>query len=331
MQNIQQSFDGDILRFETEIRNLQKAIAASSIVPPSPSVSHQPIGILLQSLADHTHNMAELLSSLTKHFDLCVTAVRTTDGGAALARRKAAEVTQSQDSPNVSISGVIAKQESDVSDLEPITSQDRADIIQVVMDDASEVEGVVNEMTQRLAAMEGEFESLEQQTAQIRAAHKATLAAFQALEEVGTKMPSYTGAETDFIVRWEDEKAAILAKLQEMDTIRDFYQGYALAYDRLLIEVDRRHFVEERIRSIWKKAIESVDRLMEEDRQSREFFMQDAGEFLPTDLWPGMGSELKRWEVSPAVGTGGEVDKSTPTLSRSVVEAAKMRITRSSH
>jgi autophagy-related protein 17 len=320
-------FERDILHFHADIQNLKKAIAMSAISPPSPSVSRQPSGILLHSLIDHTHNMADLLSSLTKHFDLCVTAVRTTDGGAALARRKAAEATQAQDDSSVSISGVIAKQESDVSDLEPITSQDRADIIRVVLDDASEVEGVVHEMNQRLAAMEVEFETLEQQTVQIRAAHKGTLSAFRALEDIGNKMPHYIAAETDFLVRWEDEKAAILARLQEMDGFRDFYQGYALAYDRLLVEVDRRRLVEERIRGIWKKAAESVDRLIEEDRQSRDFFMQDAGEFLPTDLWPGMRSGLKRWEVRP-VEEFEVAETSNPALAPDVVEAAQVRITK---
>ena len=70
--------------------------------------------------------MAELLTSLTKHYDLCVTAVRTTEGGAALARIKAAEVTQSQSGDDVSISGVIAEQESHMPELDTFSAEDRA-------------------------------------------------------------------------------------------------------------------------------------------------------------------------------------------------------------
>lgn len=60
-------------------------------------------------MVDHSSNMAQLLASLTNHFDMCVTAIRTTEGAVALARRKAAEVTQSQGLDGVSISGVIAE------------------------------------------------------------------------------------------------------------------------------------------------------------------------------------------------------------------------------
>jgi len=272
--------------------------------------------------------MADLLSSLTKHFDLCVTAVRTTEGGAALARRRAAEATQQQqDGPNVSISGVIAEQESHVSDLEPITSQDRADMIKIVVEDASEVEGVVREINDRLAAMESEFDALQREAEHVRRAYTGTHEAFRVLEDIGSKLVIYVAAEAEFLARWDDEKEAIFSKLEEMEQLREFYEGYANAYERLILEVDRRRTVEDRIQMIWKKARENVDRLVQEDLQHRDNFMQDVGEFLPTDLWPGMNKAMKRWEVTPAMVEGMEAQRSTPALSRSVVEGAKVRLT----
>lgn len=269
--------------------------------------------------------MADLLSSLTKHFDLCVTAVRTTEGGAALARRKAAESTTQDGGPSVSISGVIAEQESHVSDLEPITSRDRADMIRVVVDDASEVEGVVREMGERLAAMEGEFAALEAQVEGIRRAYGAVLEAFAALEDVGGKLAIYVAAEGEFLERWQDEKGAIFAKLEEMEQLREFYESYSAAYERLILEVDRRRAVEDRVKAIWRKAKESVDRLVEEDAIAREGFMQDVGEFLPTDLWPGMNQGMRRWEVNVVADEGAQ---STPALERGVVETARARLER---
>lgn len=254
-----------------------------------------------------------------------MTAVRTTEGGAALARRKAAESTTQDGGPSVSISGVIAEQESHVSDLEPITSRDRADMIRVVVDDASEVEGVVQEMTQRLAAMEGEFAQLETQVKEIRHAYGAGVDAFGALEDVSGKLAIYVAAEGEFLERWHVERDAIFAKLEEMDQLREFYEGYAAAYERLILEVDRRRAVEDRVKAIWRKARESVDKLVEEDASARESFMQDVGEFLPTDLWPRMNQGMKRWEVNVV---GDEGTESTPALGRSVVEAAKARLGR---
>lgn len=270
--------------------------------------------------------MANLLSSLTKHFDLCVTAVRTTEGGAALARRRAAEATQQQDGLNVSISGVIAEQESHVSDLEPITSQDRADMVKIVVEDASEVEVVVHEINERLAAMENEFSLLGREANHIRRVYAGTQDAFRVLEDIGGKLVIYVAAEAEFLARWDDERGAIFTKLEEMDRLREFYQGYAGAYERLILEVDRRRAVEDRVQAIWRKARESVDRLAQEDLQQRENFMQDIGEYIPTDLWPGMNASMKRWEIRPVAEEGMDPQRSTPALSRSVVEGAKARL-----
>ncbi|KAJ0166146.1 Autophagy-related protein 17 [Colletotrichum tanaceti] len=335
LQSIQTSFDGDLLRFDDDLRALKKSIATSPLRRlPSDSSASDPIPELLGSLVDHSHSMAQLLTSLTKHFDLCVTAVRTTEGGAALARRRAAEVTQSQGGDGVSISGVIADQESHMPDLDPITYEDRADMLEIVVSDASEVESVIQELKERLQAMEDEFAAMTEQTGQIKAAFLGTLGAFAALEDMGGRMASYIASEAEFLQRWEDERYTIYNKLGEMEDLRDFYEKYSNAYDNLILEVERRRMVEDKIASIWKKAKDSVDKLTENDRREREGFRQDVGEFIPTDLWPGMDSGMKRWELVAVDGGSSEDDasggqRSTPALDRSVVDAARDRLDRS--
>ncbi|KAK1676866.1 kinase activator [Colletotrichum godetiae] len=335
LQAIQTSFDGDLLRFDDDLRALKKTMTATPLPrTPSDSSQYDPIPELLGSLVDNSHSMAQLLTSLTKHFDLCVTAVRTTEGGAALARRRAAEVTQSQGGDGVSLSGVIADQESHMPDLEPITTQDRADMLDIVVSDSSEVEGVIQEINERLQAMEEDFSVMTEQTGQIKVAFLGTLQGFAALEEMGGRMASYIASEAEFLQRWEDERYTIYTKLGEMDDLRDFYEKYAGAYDNLILEVERRRMVEDKITNIWKKAMDSVDKLVENDRREREGFRQDIGEFIPTDLWPGMDGGMKRWELV-AVDDGTAEDdvsggqRSTPALDRSVVDAARDRLERS--
>ena len=296
---------------------------ANAVAPASPDTSdiYQPIPHLLASLTRHSHDMAEHLSALTKHFDMCVTAVRTTEGGAALARRRAAEVTEGGDP--VSISGVIAEQDaSPDADLD-ISPQDRAAVVQVVVQDAPEVDEVVAEIQAVLQQMESDFGALKEQTDQIRAAYVSTVAAFYVLEEIGARLQSYVDAEAEFAQRWEDEKAVVLDKLQEMDELRRFYERYASAYDSLLLEVERRRTVQDKIANTWRKAKEAVDRLSEGDRKEREHFRQEIGEFLPTDLWVGMTGPIRRWEIVPvdeeegmAEGSGSVKTPmpSTPTL-----------------
>ncbi|EQK99153.1 Autophagy-related protein 17 [Ophiocordyceps sinensis CO18] len=216
-QGIQQSFDGDLLRFETDIRNLKKVIAH---VPPSNSdgdgpASRKPMAELLLTMDEHSSTMAQLLASLTKHFDMCVTAIRTTEGAAALARRKAAEVTQSQDNDAVSISGVIAEQESHMSDLEPKTAEDRAEMLKVVMQDADEVDDVVREIQERLAAMEQESAALDEQAHETTSAYACVSEAFAALAEIGDRLADYLAAEEDFGERWALEKEAVFGRLRD--------------------------------------------------------------------------------------------------------------------
>ncbi|KAJ9136902.1 Autophagy-related protein 17 [Pleurostoma richardsiae] len=345
LQNIQTSFDGDLLRLETDIRHLKQALSGAPS-PPSPSAStnYQPMPQLLASLTEHSHAMAEHLTSLTRHFDMCVTAVRITEGGAALARRKAAEVTESQDGGDpVSISGVIAEQESDVADLEPLTAEERAEIVQVVVQDAPEVGEVVEDLHEALRQVDADFASLKEQADQVRQAYAATTAAFRILEDIGSRLHSYVAAEGEYLERWEDERQAIAARLEEMDGLREFYEGYAGAYDSLILEVERRRSVEERIEAIWRKARDSVDRLVDADWRERETFRQEVGDFLPTDLWVGMSGPLQRWDIVPAQAQqqeeaegsnsagapgGKQEENSTPGLDKSVVEAAKQRLGR---
>ncbi|KAF5663522.1 hypothetical protein FHETE_7469 [Fusarium heterosporum] len=324
LQAIQQSFDGDLLRFDNDIRNLKKIIIDTpSLLHNTHDDSNPPTGELLESLVDHSANMAQLLTSLTHHFDMCVTAVRTTEGGVALARRRAAEATQGSD--GVSISGVIAEQESNVSDLEPKTIKDRAEMLKVVVQDAGEVDDVVQEIQERLAAMEQEFTVLQEQQETSKQAYSGMLEAYAVLGDIGDRLADYLAAEGDFKSRWDMEKENVYIKLQEMQQLKEFYERYASAYDSLILEVERRRAVDERVRSIWRKAQESVDKLLDADRESRDTFRQDVGEFLPTDLWAGMQGSARKWVVVP---DGEEGDVPGPALRRSVVEAAKERLSR---
>jgi len=304
-QAAQNSFDGDLLRYDNDLRAINKAIAASA-PPASPSASSNspPMSHLLDSLTNHSHAMAEHLTSLTRHFDLCVTAVRTTEGGAALARRRAAEVTEGGDP--VSISGVIAGDPEShmTTELEPIDPQERTEIVQVVVQDAAEVDDVVADIQGVLQQMETDFAALKEQTDGARNSHDNIINAFLVLEDVGSRLHSYIAAESEFLQRWDNEKDIIFGKLDDMKQLKAFYEGYANAYDSLLLEAARRQSVEDKIQATWRKAKEAVDKLVEADRRERTIFRQEIGEFLPTDLWVGMNDPMKMWQLVPVPAEG---------------------------
>lgn len=295
-------------------------------------------------MTQQSHSMAQHLSMLTRHFDMCVTAVRITEGGAALARRRAAE--DGGEADPVSISGVMVDQERNVDELEP---QDKAAILQVVMEDAPQVDEVIADLNAEMQGLEVVFGSLKEQAAQAKAAYVAVTQALHILEEIGSRLPSYIAAEAEFIERWEGEKDNIFARLDEMEALRDFYDGYLSAYDSLILEVERRRAVEDKIQGIWRKAKDAVDKLVESDWRDRETFRAEVGEYVPTDLWVGMSGPLRRWEVVRAhddgATTGGgsasasasreavgeevmprQEDGSAAMLGRDVVDGARERI-----
>jgi autophagy-related protein 17 len=170
-------------------------------------------------------------------------------------------------------------------------------MLRVVVQDADEVDDVVQEIQERLTAMEQEYTSLQEHVDQSKESYFGIISAFELVGQVGDRIDDYLAAEEDFRQRWELEKEAVFGKLREMKEVRDFYEGYASAYGSLILEVERRRAVDERIQGIWRKAQESVDKILDADRASREAFRQDVGEYLPADLWAGMQGPAKKWTV----------------------------------
>lgn len=368
LQAAQTSFDGDLLRFDTDLRSLNKAMAAAPAPPPplplepedgdgmsshhhrndnndnddEPTESPYPVPHLLATLTQRSHRMARNLASLTRHFDLCVTAVRTTVGGLEMARWKAAMSSgsgqQQQDQNPVSISGVIAEQEGNNNNnnnaggegdaLEPVSSQERAEMIQVVLQDAAEVDDVVADMAADLHEAEAAFAAVHAHAEATHAASVATNNALVVLEDIGSRLRSYAAAEAEFADRWANERAVVADRLVDMDELRAFYEGYANAYDTLILEAERRRTVEAKIQTVWRKARDAVERLVEADRGERANFRQEVGEFLPTDLWQDMDRppkgvelfasmlEVQQRQASGGGGGGGDAAMAASTASR---------------
>ncbi|PHH71073.1 hypothetical protein CDD82_6762 [Ophiocordyceps australis] len=341
LQAIQQSFDADMARFETDIRNLQKVLADLHLSPNAQANMHPPQDAamapleLLLTIDHHAACMADLLASLSKHFDMCVTAVRTTEGAAALARRRAAEATQTgpdantNTTPNnggdVSISGVIAQQESHTPSLEPETAQDRAEMLRIVVQDAHEVDDVVAEIQQRLAAVEAAAAAIIPQSSSTTASPSSSSSSptptptpnspctpkatppsapyttlLAALTEMAdSRLAAYIAADDEFRSRWDLEREAVVAQLRDMRATRDFYDGYATAYASFVLELERRRNVQRQVDALWQKARDATDKLLAADQEARDAFRAEVGEFLPTDLWAGAQRPARQWKLVP--------------------------------
>jgi autophagy-related protein 17 len=283
----------------------------------STSASHNlesPIPHVLQSLEENAAEMASLLDSLVSHFDLCVNAIKHTEGGFAAVKQAA---TNNQLPEGVTVSGVIQEPGNDSGMLEPLSEEDRRQMLTVLSSDAAEVEDVVLELHQRLSSMEEQFEQIQDHVTNLTASYNSTITAFTLLESIGSRLPNYIASSQDFLLRWQDSKAQISEQMEELESMRVFYEGYISSYQGLIEEVTRRKTAEEKMKAVLRKAMEQVKKMHDADSKEREAFRRDVGDFLPSDLWPGLVADAPRWEVSIVDDEAGaddrlEMQKKTP-------------------
>lgn len=293
------------------------------------SLSTSPIPENLHALETHAQEMASLLDSLVAHFDLCVNAIRHTEGGFAAVRKAASDLPPGAEP--VSVSGVMStSQNQDQAQDEPPTEEERLELLAVLENDASQVEDVVVELRERLSEMETRFETIQENVENLTATYNSTAFAFSILESISAHLPGYLMASSDFRMHWEETKLQIKDQLQELEGMRLFYENYHASYDGLILEVHRRKQSEEKVRSIMKKAMEQINKVVESDRREREAFRGDVGDFLPGDLWGGVSEPAPRWQFQRVEASGGDQAKSSieilvPDLERGVIEAADRR------
>ncbi|KAL9037713.1 MAG: hypothetical protein Q9180_003567 [Flavoplaca navasiana] len=270
-----------------------------------------PIPDILQSMEDRAKDMADNLESLVKHFDLCVTAIKHTEGGGDAAQRLADDLPEGMD----------VGQEIASAAPEPITDQEREDMLEVLANDADQVEEVLAEIRDHINAMETLFDDTTTYVAELDQEHSNVLEAFRQLESLEGRLHGFVAQSQVFVMRWDDEKAKIHERMSELESLGDFYSGYLSAYDNLLVEIGRRQFMEQQMEKVLQDAMRKLDTLHEEDSMKREAFKTDYGDFLPVDIWPGLVNPPLRFETAQVNGT-----EKVPDISKSVIQRAIHRV-----
>ncbi|KAI9640119.1 Autophagy- protein 17 [Ciborinia camelliae] len=312
----QTEFDTSILSFDNDRRSLKSA----SKYTKGSSSSASPIPKHLDTLEGHAQEMASLLSSLSNHFDLCLSAIRHTDGGYAAFLNAASNLPPGAEP--VSVSGVMTTSHDDIHE-EPLSEQEREEMFSVLEKDAAEVEDVVMELRDRLNEMEHKHDAILDYVSHLTEQFKDTTNAYKALEGVYERLSGYIMAGQDFRARWEDIKAQIHEQMDELEGMRLFYENYLSSYDGLILEVHRRSIAEEKAKAIAKKAMEQISKLYDVDMKVRHDFKNDVGDYLPVDLYPGINAAAPRWEFK--LVEEEESAGSTPLLERKVVEGSSQR------
>lgn len=278
-----------------------------------------PLPSLFQNLEVHATECAGLLQSLVRHFDLCVTALKHTEGGGAAIQQATGSLPDAQDLPT----GLGLELENLDKDAppQPMFEEERADMLNILAKDAAEVQDVIGEIGDRLADMEEQFQHCENYISALRASARKLHATLRSLSAVVADMDLYIAASVDFVAKWEAEKHVMAHKMEELESLKDFYEDFGRAYDGLVVEVARRRSVQSQMEKVVKEAMGKMEKLYQEDLEEREAFRQDQGEYLPADIWPGLVDEPAKFEV---VTAGGQT-LGVPKVRKEALERAVQR------
>lgn len=280
-------------------------IAAAATPHPDPSSSSEgsnppskitpydepPLSIpaLYHDMESHAAEMATLLHSLIAHYDLCVSALKHTEGGGEAARAAVQALGSKEGGVEESLYGAAGA--------EPMEAGERAEMLRVLENDAAEVEDVGAEVRERGGEMEGLYGQLGQRAEGARRVTKGLRRAVEIMHGVREALPVYLDAVEGFREGWENVRRAMEGKTQELVGLCGFYEQFWSGYKKLLREVDRRAAVEAQMVKVAEKARRDLELLYEADREAREEFVEEVGGFLPGDIWPGLADRGSRWEV----------------------------------
>ena len=153
---------------------------------------------LFHSMESHASEMAALLQSLVSHYDLCVAALRHTEGGGAAAKQALQNEHLSKDTTGVEESLYSAKTPA------PMDEGERAALLNVLENDALEVVDVVDELKDHAASIERSFDQLSRQTRAARACNTGIKDALTMLHDMrDIKLPSHMDALATFREVWQ--------------------------------------------------------------------------------------------------------------------------------
>lgn len=281
-----EEFSSKLQSFTTALTTKGAELQTSSLKPASiysrkPRGASEGISTLFNSLTEDAQTLASLLSQLVSHYDLCVSALKHTEGGGEAAR--------------LAVDDAPADDSLYAKAYQPMDEQEREAMLRVLVADAEEVEDVVSEMAELGQGMESSYDELFSRAERCRSEYQGLGKVHSDLKLLRTGVvPSCLQTTSHFYRTLYVELAADLqGQTEALVDLVQFYDEFQRGYGRLLKEVRRREVAAERMRSVAEKAQRELDRLFDADREAREEFVDDVGGYIPRDLGARFGMEEK--------------------------------------
>lgn len=320
VQDNQQEINQTIRNLEDDLQVINELLTDKQADASTTSSDYQPPKIphMLKQLEEYAHSMAQSLESLVKHFDLCATAIRHTEGaGDAVVRKyNAGKLPEDVDVHTFE------------APAEPMNEDERIEMLQVLSADAAEVDDVVTEIHAHSAEMEGHLNEVLNWKDRANASHDDVTTAFRHLETIGSRLANLVADSSRHSSRWAEDKARIEDGMAGMEELCETYDNFLNAYDRLIVEAARRRSVKKQMERIVEEAQARLDALHDSDLRERHMFREEQGDYLPSNIWEGLHLAPARYGIERIdhVREGREEWLSIPELPRSTVEGALRRL-----
>ena len=314
IQKAKRDMAQSIQDFEDDLQSINNALGEETTSPSSTRSELKPPNVpaLLKAIENNAKEMAESLESLVKHFDLCVIAIKHTEGGGAAVAQ------------NVKVDEL--PEGVGVEDFEappqPLSEDERREMMAVIDNDAAEVDDVVIEIQDRHAEMEAQLEKIQMWKEEKEGLYDDVVNAFKILEQIGLRLTGYVSQSSSFVMRWNEEKAKIEGGMAGLEDLCEIYGNFLTAYDGLIVEVARRKAVKNQMDRVVKDAQSKLAKLYDDDVTERDVFRNDQGEFLPSDIWHGLANPPTKFLISRV----DDDSESIPDLPRKTVEEALRRL-----
>ena len=300
--------EDDLQAINELLSDRQAALSATDSEIQQPNLSK-----ILKILEDHAHEMASGLEDLVKHFDVCVAAIKHTEGAGDAVMRTVREGNLPEDVAGESLGGPA----------QPMNDGERVELFRVLEEDADMVDDVALEIQDRNASMEAQFDKIQVWRERSETTHGDVAEAFRMLEAIGNRLSNHVAESARYSIRWAEHKATIEDGTAGMEDLCETYDNFLNAYDRLIVEAARRRSNKKQMERIVEEAHSKLEQLYENDLTERDLFRTEQGDFLPSDIWHGLHS------LPPRFGFGrvdGVEDDSIPELPRKTVDEALKRL-----
>ena len=297
-------FDDDIGKFSHSLKTISELLSDNPLSPgpaDKPTIYDEPpptIPQLFHGVESHATEMATLLQSLVAHYDLCVTALKHTEGGGEAAARA---IQQADDELTKNASGIEASlYRKKVA--ETMSDEERSEMLRVLENDAQEVEDVIADIKDRNGEQESQHEQLSRHARKAWERNRVLREVLEMLHKMkDIHLPAHLHALRTFQSSWRTIQASIASQTAALASLSGYYDRFLYGYAQLLREVDRRKAAESQMRKVVHKANKELHRLGEADRNARQDFLDEVGDYLPGDIWPGIREEGVGWEVRSVV------------------------------